>query len=141
MEKSRIIGLAIIVLFIGAIVYFFWSSETAKTEIPSYVTGEKRAMYEWAKTPEGIALLDQVPCYCGCKYEGHHNAEDCFWRDNGNFDKHGISCSTCLDIAKKTKAMNEEGKNICEIVKAIDEFYKPNANLRTDTPLPEGCTE
>ena len=63
MDKQKIIAAAVILLFVGVISYFFISSESAKTEIPSYVTGEKREIYEWAKTQEGASLLEQVPCY------------------------------------------------------------------------------
>ncbi len=139
MDKETKIGAVVIAIFVGAIAYFFVSSETAKGEIPSYVTGEMRMVYEWAKTPEGAALLEQIPCYCGCKYEGHMHSRHCFWRDDGSFDKHGITCSVCFDIAKKAKAMHEQGKDVCEIVKTIDDFYKPNANLRTPTPIPQSC--
>ena len=139
MEKEKIIGIIIIVAVIGGIAYFFLSTETAKGEIPSHVTGEMREIYEWAKTQEGGALLEQIPCYCGCKFEGHLHARHCFWRDNGDFDKHGITCSVCLDIAKKSKQMYEEGKDVCEIRNAIDEFYAPNADLATPTPMPAEC--
>ena len=140
MEKQKIIGLIVVLLFVGVIAYFFISSEGANDQIPGYVTGEMRQMYEWAKTPEGAALLEQVPCYCGCKFEGHKHTRHCFWRDDGTFDKHGITCSVCFDIAKKTKQMNEQGIDICTIRKEIDEFYEPNKHLGTDTPMPEGCT-
>ena len=140
MEKGKIIALAVVILFIGAIAYFFISSETASDQIPVYVTGEMREIYEWAKTPEGAALYEQIPCYCGCKYEGHKNEKNCFWTDDGKFDKHGITCTVCLDIGKKAKKMHEEGKTVCEIRKAIDEFYEPNKHLGTDTPMPEGCS-
>ena len=139
MEKRKIIALAVILVFAGVIAYFFISSETAKDQIPSYVTGEKRMMYEWAKTPEGAALLEQVPCYCGCKYAGHKHTRHCFWRDDGTFDKHGITCSVCFDIARKTKQMHESGIDICTIRKEIDKFYEPNKELGTDTPMPAGC--
>ena len=141
MEKRKIIALAVVLLFAGLIAYFFISSATAGKEIPSYVTGEKREMYEWARTPDGVALLEQIPCYCGCKFEGHKHARHCFWRDDGTFDKHGITCSVCLDIARKTKQMHEEGKSVCEIRKEIDTFYEPNKHLGTDTPMPQGCVE
>lgn len=139
-QKEPLIGLAIVIIFAGAIAYFFISSGSAKKgEIPSYVGGEKREMYEWAKTPEGKVLLEQMPCYCGCKYEGHRHARHCFWKDDGTFDKHGVTCSVCMDIAEKTKQMHEQGKSICEIRNAIDTFYAPNAHLGTETPMPEGC--
>lgn len=137
--KETLIGAGILIVFIAGIAYFFLSSEVAKAEIPSYVTGDMRMIYEWAKTPEGWALLEQIPCYCGCKYEGHKHARHCFWRDDGTFDKHGVTCSVCFDIAKKAKRMSEEGTGVCEIRKDVDKFYEPNSHLGTDTPMPEGC--
>ena len=140
MEKEKLLGVILIVAVLGGIGFFFFSTETAKTEIPGHVTGELREIYEWAKTPEGAALLEQVPCYCGCKYEGHLHARHCYWRDDGTFDKHGITCSVCLDIAKKAKAMAAQGSQVCEIRKAVDDFYAPNAHLATPTPMPAQCT-
>jgi len=138
-DKGKIIGLVIIIAFLGIIAYFFISSSGKTNDIPPYVTGEMRMIYEWAKTPEGSKLLEQIPCYCGCKYEGHKHTRHCYWDDDGSFDKHGITCSVCFDIAKKTKEMNEQGVDICTIRKEIDAFYEPNKHLGTDTPMPEGC--
>ncbi|HLC68477.1 MAG TPA: PCYCGC motif-containing (lipo)protein [Candidatus Bilamarchaeaceae archaeon] len=141
MGNEKIIGIVVVLAFVVIIAYFFLSSETAAAgQIPDYVTGETREIYEWAKTPEGAALLEQIPCYCGCRYEGHLHSRHCFWRDDGSFDKHGITCSVCLDIGRKAREMHEEGADICEIRNAIDEFYAPNAHLGTETPMPEGCT-
>ena len=139
MDKQKILGIALLIVVVGVIAYFFITAETAGTEVPKYVTGEMRMMYEWAKTPEGAKLLEQMPCYCGCKYEGHRHARDCFWRDDGTFDKHGITCSVCFDIARKTKEMSDQGVDVCKIRKDIDDFYLPNAHLGTETPMPEGC--
>jgi len=136
-----VIGAVIVAVFIMGAAYFFLSSETAKTEIPSFVTGDMRAMYEWAKSPNGSALLQQIPCYCGCVYEGHKNAYNCFWRDDGNFDKHGTTCSVCQDIAKQARLMYGQGNDTCTIRKTIDAFYAPNKELATPTPLPAGCVE
>lgn len=134
---GRWAGVVVVLVFLGVIGYFFLSP--AEYTVPAYVTGEMRAMYEWAKTEEGWKLLEQVPCYCGCKYEGHLHARHCFWRDDGSFDKHGITCSVCLDIAKKTRQMHEQGIGICTIRERIDAFYAPNKHLGTETPVPAGC--
>lgn len=141
MKKEKIWSIVVIVIFLAIIGYFFFSTGLAKNEVPSYVTGEMREMYEWSKTTEGRNMLEFMPCYCGCKYEGHLHTRHCFWKDDGTFDKHGITCSVCFDIAKKTKQMYEQGIDICTIRKEIDTFYKPNAHLGTDTPMPEGCSE
>lgn len=140
MEKQQLFGLVLVIAVVGAIAWFFLSTETVQDKIPDHVTGETRQMYEWAKTPEGAALLEQIPCYCGCKYEGHLHSRHCFWRDDGSFDKHGITCSVCLDIAKKSKELMEQGKDACFIRNEIDQFYLPNVNLKTSTPMPAGCT-
>ncbi|MEK6942222.1 MAG: PCYCGC motif-containing (lipo)protein [archaeon] len=139
MNKEKTIALVAVLLVVGGIAYFFLSTETAKAEIPAHVTGEVRGMYEWAKTPDGAALLEKIPCYCGCKFEGHLHSRHCFWRDNGDFDKHGTTCSVCLDIAKKAKQMSIEGKGVCEIRNEIDAFYAPNKDLATPTPMPAEC--
>lgn len=139
MANEKIVAAVVVAVFFGVIAYFFISAESAGTEIPGYVTGNVREVYEWARTPVGKVTLEQVPCYCGCKFEGHENAYNCFWHDDGTFDKHGITCSVCLDIGIKGREMVEQGKGICEIRKAIDEFYVANADLATETPMPEGC--
>lgn len=139
MDKKKIIALIVVLIFVGVIAYFFISSSTANNTIPSYITGDRKMMYEWSKVSPGKEILQQIPCYCGCKYEGHKNAYNCFWTDNGKFDKHSATCSVCLDIGLKAKKMYEEGKNVCEIRKEIDKFYEPNKELATDTPMPPDC--
>ncbi|MBR9707206.1 MAG: hypothetical protein GOV15_02100 [Candidatus Diapherotrites archaeon] len=140
METDKLAGLVVVLLVAAGIGYFFISSETAPPgEIPDYLGDKERSVYEWAKTEIGNELLEQVPCYCGCKYEGHIHTRHCFWKDDGSFDKHGITCSVCFDIALKTRAMHEDGKDICEIRKEIDTFYEANKHLGTETPMPEGC--
>ena len=140
MRLEKTLAAAIVAVFLAVIGYFLYTSSFASAEIPPHVTGEVREIYEWAKTPEGKLLLEEIPCYCGCKYEGHKHAGHCFWKDDGTFDKHGITCSVCLDIAKKARKSLLEGKSACYIRNDIDEFYKPNAHLGTLTPMPEGCS-
>ncbi|MDO8555562.1 MAG: PCYCGC motif-containing (lipo)protein [Nanoarchaeota archaeon] len=140
LPPTKIIGIIVIAAFIIGVIYFFVSSAQATNEVPSYVTGEMREVYTWAKTTEGKTLLEQLPCYCGCKYEGHLHARHCYWRDDGTFDKHGVTCSVCFDIAKKAKMMQAEGEETCTIRQTIDTFYLPNKHLGTLTPMPEGCS-
>mgnify|MGYP001558651022 FL=1 len=140
-DMGKLLAGAVVLLVFAGIAYFFISSETSKNTIPGNVTGEMRTIYEWARTPDGKALLEQLPCYCGCRFEGHLHARHCFWRDNGDFDKHGITCAVCLDIAKKAKALNADGKSVCEIRDDIDAFYAPNKDLSTPTPYPVECAQ
>ncbi|HLD13018.1 MAG TPA: PCYCGC motif-containing (lipo)protein [Candidatus Nanoarchaeia archaeon] len=138
MNTKKIIGATIVIIILAGIAYFF-STSTATTTLPSYVQGEMREIYLYAQSEEGKTLLEQIPCYCGCKYEGHLHSRHCYWRDDGTFDKHGVTCAVCFDIAKKAKEMQEEGKSVCEIRNYIDDFYAPNKELATPTPMPQGC--
>lgn len=141
MNAVKVVAGAAVLVFLIFVGYFVYTSSAASTDVPPHVTGEMRGIYLWAKTPEGSALLEQVPCYCGCAYEGHLHARHCFWKDDGTFDKHGLTCSVCFDIARKAKQRFEQGKDACTIVKEVDAFYAPNKHLRTKTPLPTGCTQ
>jgi ribosomal protein L23 len=133
MNSKLVAGVAILIFFI-VIGYLFFTSQVAGTDIPPHVTGEMRDIYEWAKTPQGVALLESMPCYCGCKYEGHLHTRHCFWKDDGSFDKHGITCSVCLDIAKKVRAMNADGKTVCEIRQAVEAIFNVKVSaVRTST--------
>src|SRR3989338_6090020 len=78
MVKKKLIAIGVLALFAGIVAYFFISSESSSDSIPAYVTWEKRMIYEWAKTSEGATLLEQMPCYCGCKYENHLHTPHCF---------------------------------------------------------------
>ena len=107
--------------------------------IPVNITGDLRVAYAFAKTEKGNELLEQIPCYCGCKNIEHKHTRDCFWNNNGEWDKHGVRCRICVEIAMNTKLMHEDGKNVCEIREKIDSHYERIAEYSTETPMPEGC--
>jgi hypothetical protein len=46
MGKEKLIAAVVVVVFFGVIGYFFISAETAGTEIPDYVGGNTREVYE-----------------------------------------------------------------------------------------------
>ena len=123
----------------GAVLVFVPNLLPGKDPIPANVTGDLRVAYAFALTGEGNDLLEQMPCYCGCKYVGHRHTRDCFWTDEGDWDKHGVRCMICVEIAMNTKLMHEEGKDVCEIREKIDFHYERVAEHATETPLPEGC--
>jgi hypothetical protein len=68
----------------GVVLTFMPDLLSEKDPIPANVTGELRIAYAFDLTEEGDDLLEQMPYYCGCKYEGHMHARDCFWTDEGN---------------------------------------------------------
>lgn len=112
---------------------------TAAGQIPDYVTGSVRALYQWVGTAEGSAILEQVPCYCRCRDRGHRHTRDCYWTDEGEFDGHAVNCGECLAEAMTAKKMHEQGSDVCAIRKAIDLQFAAQADIATDTPMPEGC--
>ena len=103
------------------------------------VTGDLRVAYAFALTDEGNDLLEQMPCFCMCKNIDHMHTRDCFWTDEGKWDKHGMRCLICIEIAMNTKMMHEDGKDVCEIREKIDSHYERIAEHATETPMPEGC--
>jgi len=110
-----------------------------KDPIPANITGDLRVAYAFALTEEGNDLLEQMPCFCMCKNLGHMHTRDCFWTDEGKWDKHGVRCRICVEIAMNTKLMYEDGKDVCEIREKIDSHYQWIAEHATETPMPEGC--
>lgn len=87
-----------------------------------------REAYEFAlENPDNI--LDQVPCYCGCmQTSGHKNNRDCFLKEKPeglSFDKMGLNCGLCVNIALTTKSLLKQGKSKEEISLAIDAQFKP----------------
>jgi len=128
-----------LICFIAVTVYVNFFAKPGKYVIPIGVEGDALTSYEWSKTQEGLELLEQIPCYCGCKNVDHRHVRDCFWKDNGSYDKHGLSCLICVHITVKTKLLSEKGEKICDIRKEIDLFYSSIKDLGTLTPMPVGC--
>ena len=144
-RSIRELGLQLVAMVFGGMVIagvvlaFVPNLLPEKDPIPANVTGDLRVAYAFAMTEEGNDLLEQMPCYCGCKYVGHMHTRDCFWTDEGDWDKHGVRCMICVEIAMNTKLMHEDGKDVCEIREKIDSHYERVAEHATETPMPEGC--
>ena len=69
---------------------------------------------------ERPALLEQMPCYCGCYLkDGHQNQLDCFR------DRHGETCPMCLQIAKQAAELEDRGYAAEDIKKIIDRRFAP----------------
>jgi hypothetical protein len=94
-----------------------------------------------AKHPE---LLSYMPCYCGCSISaGHQDSSSCFFaeiREDGTivWDNHGAKCMTCLEIARTSVAMFEDGKSMYEIRETIDNYYTAKGYTNpTPTKMPQ----
>ena len=122
-----------LMIIAGAVLVFMPTLISKKDPIPADVTGDLRVTYAFALTGESNGLLEQIPCYCGCRYVGHKHTRDCYWTDEGEWDKHGMTCKICVEIAMNTKLMHEEGEGILAIRAKIDAHYERVAGHATET--------
>jgi hypothetical protein len=98
-----------------------------------------RALYAFAGTkPE---VLKHIPCYCGCKLQGHHSDHDCFVKHRSvkgvvtEWEQHGIICPLATDITGDVMLWHDQGKSLDAIRRAIDREFGGRGPA-TDTPLP-----
>lgn len=82
-----------------------------------FVEPATQAAYKVAK--EKPALLEKMPCYCGCmrSIENHTSNLDCF------ADNHGAGCAMCRRIALEAGEMQDKGISVENIKKEIDARY------------------
>jgi hypothetical protein len=75
---------------------------------PSLFAGKTQAAYQAAQ--DVPAVLDEMPCFCGCMRDpGHQSNLYCF-RDN-----HSAHCAMCQDIALDARDMWNDGDTIQQI--------------------------
>lgn len=109
--------------------------------LPDYVLNSSEKVKETyilaATYPE---VVSSVPCYCGCTTGGHKSNLDCFVSQIGDnnavteWDDHGVSCDTCIDIARDAVEMHLDGKEPKKIFDLIEGKYE---DLGEPTPTPE----
>ncbi len=145
-RKIPELGLRVVLVAVGVFILAgaVLSFLPGMTPIPSEITGDLRVVYAWARTDEGVELVEQVPCYCGCgERAGHEHVRGCFWMDDGSIEDNpnynGKRCSICVEIAMNAKMMHEDGKDICEIRASIDSHYEAISEHGMETPMPDGC--
>lgn len=89
---------------------------------PALFTGRVAEGYRIAR--QRPALLERLPCYCGCYFNaGHQNSLDCFK------DHHGETCELCLLIALRAEKLEKEGYAVEDIKKIIDRDYAPRRGI------------
>lgn len=104
---------------------------------PAVVT----AAFEFAAEHPEVA--GYVPCFCGCQAGGHSNNADCFVKsraENGDvteWEEHGVECAVCIDVATRSRQMNNSGASVTAIRAAIEkEFTNPSFPNMMATPKP-----
>ncbi|GIN23002.1 MAG TPA: hypothetical protein DEO65_14720 [Bacillus bacterium] len=100
-------------------------------ELPEFLNGKPEDMQVvYQAVALNKALLEKMPCYCGCGDSvGHKDNYDCFIHENKEdgrivWDDHGTKCIVCLEIAAQSISDYQNGKPIKEIRNEIDEKYK-----------------
>lgn len=87
---------------------------------PSLFRGEVAEAYRVAK--ERPALLERVPCYCGCYLkQGHQNSLDCF------ADHHAEHCTICVRIALRAEQLEKAGYAPEDVKALIDREFAKSA--------------
>jgi hypothetical protein len=83
-----------------------------------------------------------IPCYCGCRREGHQSVLACYvngfapdgvpmWSD------HAFTCETCVNIVREVLLMSRQSTSLRSIRASIDEHHGGLLARPTDTPLPK----
>lgn len=85
-------------------------------------------------------VLRYIPCYCGCRGQGHTSNYDCYVREvrpdgSVQLDPHALGCGICVGITRDVAQLAAAGTPLPAIRAAIDTSYSP-AGPGTNTPLP-----
>ena len=88
----------------------------AATLSPALFAGKTQAAYQAAQ--DIPAVLDEMPCYCGCMRDAGHQSNLFCFRDN-----HSAHCAMCQDIALDSKDMWDDGNTIEQIRERIVARY------------------
>lgn len=80
---------------------------------PELFEGRAAAAYRTAR--ERQAVLERLPCYCGCYGEsGHQNLLDCFR------DRHAHNCEVCLRSTERAAQLDSAGYTPADIKAVLD---------------------
>jgi hypothetical protein len=91
---------------------------------PALFTGKVAEAYRVAG--QRPALLERLPCYCGCYLTaGHQNNLDCFR------DRHGETCDMCLEIALEAERLARAGYGAADIKAIVDRRFAPRKSDAT----------
>ncbi len=153
-QSSTTLALIVLgVVVVGGGLIFWVSAErgnvdTGGINLPSYAYMTPELTQGYVGAVKLGQLFEYMPCYCGCAEMAHlavphRNLRNCFVKDDGTFEQHAASCSTCVDIAIQVMAMARNNARPIDIRNAVDQKYTTGANAGmypppTPTPMPPG---
>ena len=121
-----------------------WSAKWPELPVPERrrhdIPTDLHGPYAYAATHP--AVLERIPCYCGCASEGHRSNLSCFvagFRGDGTpiWTDHSFHCEMCVHIAREVMLMTSLGMPLVDVRAAIDQHYSTESHHRpTNTPLP-----
>lgn len=117
-----------------------WPSLPKRPSRTNVIMGDLSGPYAFAAL--NSESLRSIPCYCGCRREGHESVLNCFvkgftaggtpiWTD------HAFTCQTCVNILLETSRMSQRGMSLRAIREAIDNLHGGLFSRSTATPLPK----
>jgi len=73
-------------------------------------------------------VMKEIYCYCGCDSIGHLSNYDCYVSsvsEDGyiTYDRHGLVCTTCVDITQDVMRMLKDGKSPSDAKEYVDATY------------------
>ena len=103
-------------------------------------TGDWQGPYAFAAL--NSESLRFIPCYCGCRREGHQSVLACYMKGftpDGvpMWSDHAFTCETCVNIVREVLLMSRQGTSPRAIRASIDEHHGGVLTRPTDTPLPK----
>ena len=98
-----------------------WAVRPAYT----HTTARTEEAYQYAM--EHHAVLQWMPCYCGCGAMGHGSNLDCYVKPSSDgqitFEEHASYCDVCVQITLKTKELMAQGASVHGARQAIDALF------------------
>src|SRR5947207_1139526 len=84
------------------------------TPLPAYAYRSHLVQIGYRFALEQPDLLAQLPCYCGCSQlkPAHTSLRDCFLKPEGGFEEHASGCTVCVDEARDSRQMFEQGQTV-----------------------------
>lgn len=107
-----------------------WNEEWPRlviTGFPARSLAEIRAAYAFAaRRPE---VLQSLPCFCGCKRQGHEGNEACYVKGRSaagvpRWTDHAVTCGMCVDITHDAIVMTDDHQPVDAIRRAIEMKYR-----------------
>ena len=125
------------ILLLGILSGCSSSSQTARelklaplAEMPDYVqTAPPNVQEAYRFAAVNPAILEHIPCYCGCGNMGHQHNLHCYVKSfnaDGSvaeFDNHAGGCTLCVDITRDVMRMWQDGEALVNIRAYIDREY------------------